>query len=94
MTSDQGFARNSPERMASSGAVFRIERRGEDYFVTWISPVAIFPCAGSRDEISERALAEAFAKGGWQQVTRLYRDQEIPEERCWLRGAQWCLATA
>ena len=94
MTSDQGFARTSPSQMASAGAVFRIERRSDDYFATWISPVAIFPCAGSRDEVSERALAEAFAKGGWQQVTRLYRDQEIPEERCWLRGPRWCLATA
>ena len=92
MTSDRGFGANSPERMASAGAVFRIECRGRDYFATWISPVAIFPCAGSRDEVSERALAEAFAKGGWQQVTRLYRDQEIPEERCWLRGSGWCLA--
>lgn len=92
MTSDQGFGATSPARMASAGAVFRIERRGKDYFATWISPVAIFPCAGSRDEVSERALAEAFAKGGWQQVTRLYRDHEIPEERCWLRGSGWCLA--
>jgi protein-L-isoaspartate(D-aspartate) O-methyltransferase len=49
-------------------------------------------CAGSRDQVSERALAEAFAKGGWQKVTRLYRDQEIPEERCWIRGSGWCLA--
>ena len=92
MTSDQGFGANSLEGMAKAGAVFRIERRGKEYFATWISPVAIFPCAGSRDEVSERALAEAFAKGGWQQVTRLYRDQEIPEERCWLRGSGWCLA--
>ncbi|SEC34299.1 protein-L-isoaspartate(D-aspartate) O-methyltransferase [Rhizobiales bacterium GAS188] len=92
MTSDQGFGAASPERMASAGAVFRIERRGHDYFATWISPVAIFPFAGSRDEVSEHALAEAFAKGGWQQITRLYRDQEIAEERCWLRGSGWCLA--
>jgi protein-L-isoaspartate(D-aspartate) O-methyltransferase len=93
MTSDQGFGASSPERVASAGAVFRIERRGHDYFAAWISPVAIFPCAGSRDEVSERALAEAFAKeGSWQKVTRLYRDQEIPEERCWLRGSRWCLA--
>jgi protein-L-isoaspartate(D-aspartate) O-methyltransferase len=92
MTSDQGFAANSPERMASAGAVFRIERRGGDYLAYWISPVAIFPCAGSRDEASERALADAFAKQGWQRVTRLYRDQEIPVERCWLRGPGWCLA--
>jgi protein-L-isoaspartate(D-aspartate) O-methyltransferase len=92
MTSDQGFGAASPERMASAGAVFRIERRGNDYFATWISQVAIFPFAGSRDAVSEHALAEAFAKGGWQQVTRLYRDHEIPEERCWLRGSGWCLA--
>lgn len=92
MTSDQGFGRTSPDRMASAGAVFRIERRSVAYFATWISPVAIFPCAGSRDEFSERALAAAFAKGGWQRVTRLYRDQEISEERCWLRGPGWCLA--
>ena len=72
--------------------MFRIERRGEDYLTYWISPVAIFPCAGSRDEMSERALAEAFAGGGWQKVTRLYRDSDIPDERCWVRGAGWCLA--
>jgi len=92
MTSDQGFGARSPEQFASAGAVFRIARRGQDYFARWISAVAIFPCAGSRDEVSERALAEAFAKGGWQQVTRLYRCSEIAEERCWLRGSGWCLA--
>jgi protein-L-isoaspartate(D-aspartate) O-methyltransferase len=94
MTSDQGFGAKSLERMARAGAVFRIKRRGHDYFASWISPVAIFPCAGSRDEVSERALAEAFARGGWQKVTRLYRDQEIPDQRCWLRGPRWCLATS
>ncbi|MBS0220026.1 MAG: hypothetical protein JSR91_04710 [Proteobacteria bacterium] len=77
--------------MASAGAVFRIERRGAGYSACWISQVAIFPCAGNRDEASERALAQAFAKGGWQKVTRLYRDREIPEERCWLSGRGWCL---
>jgi protein-L-isoaspartate(D-aspartate) O-methyltransferase len=94
MTSDQGFDAKSPERIESAGAVFRIERRGHDYFASWISAVAIFPCAGSRDAVSERALAEAFATGGWEKVTRLYRDQEIPDERCWLRGPRWCLATS
>jgi protein-L-isoaspartate(D-aspartate) O-methyltransferase len=92
MTSDQGFGSIALERMASAGAVFRIERRGAEYLANWISPVAIFPCAGSRDEVSERALAEAFARGGFQKVARLYRDQDIPDERCWLRGPDWCLA--
>src|SRR6266851_6621249 len=99
MTSDQGFgakdrglAARSLAQIERAGAVFRIERRGKNYLANWISGVAIFPCAGNRDEVSERALAEAFAKGGWQKVTRLYRDQEIPEERCWVRGAGWSLA--
>jgi protein-L-isoaspartate(D-aspartate) O-methyltransferase len=92
MTSDQGFGAISLAAMASAGAVFRIERRGDDYLASWISAVAIFPCAGGRDEVSERALAEAFAKEGWQNVTRLYRHQDVPEERCWLRGAGWALA--
>lgn len=92
MTSDQGFGAKSLERMASAGAVFRIERRGPDYFARWISAVAIFPCAGSRDEASERTLAKAFAKGGWQKVTRLYRDRKIPKARCWVSGSGWSLA--
>jgi protein-L-isoaspartate(D-aspartate) O-methyltransferase len=92
MTSDEGFGGIAPDRTASAGAVFRIERRGADYLAYWVSPVAIFPCAGSRDEASEQALAEAFARGGWQKVTRLHRDQNIPDERCWLRGQGWCLA--
>lgn len=92
MTSDQGFGGTAPERMASAGAVFRIERRAANYLAQWILPVAIFPCAGGRDEMSERALAEAFSGGGWQQVTRLYRDEDIADERCWLRGPGWCLA--
>jgi protein-L-isoaspartate(D-aspartate) O-methyltransferase len=93
MTSDQGSGGRA-ERIERAGAVFRIERAGEDYHASWISPVAIIPCAGSRDELSERALARAFAHGGWERVTRLYRDREIPEEHCWVRGPDWCLAYA
>jgi protein-L-isoaspartate(D-aspartate) O-methyltransferase len=92
MTSDQGFAAKPVQNIASAGAVYRIERRADDYFARWISTVAIFPCAGSRDEASERALAEAFANKGWDRVRRLYRDQKIAAERCWVQGDGWCLA--
>ena len=91
MTSDKGFG-GQAERIERAGAVFRIERSGEEYHASWISPVAIIPCAGSRDTTSERALAEAFGRGGWEKVTRLYRNQEIAEERCWVHGPDWCLA--
>jgi protein-L-isoaspartate(D-aspartate) O-methyltransferase len=92
LTTDAGFGKIEADKMALRGALFRIERRGNDYHAKWISPVAIFPCAGNRDEISERALANALESGGVQKVTRLYRYTEIPDERCWLRGNGWCLA--
>jgi protein-L-isoaspartate(D-aspartate) O-methyltransferase len=77
---------------ARRGAVFRIERRGDEYLARRISGVAIFPCVGGRDADGEAALAEAFAKGGAENVTRLYRCDGVPEENCWLRGKGWCLA--
>jgi protein-L-isoaspartate(D-aspartate) O-methyltransferase len=76
----------------SYGAVFRIERRTPDFLAQWFTPVAIIPCEGARDETSEAALAEAFKKGGWEQVTRLYRSDDVPVDRCWLRAPGWCLA--
>ena len=60
----------------------------------------IEPAVGSRlreaarDAECERALAAAFEKGGWERVTRLYRRGDVPEEQCWLKGPDWCLAYA
>jgi len=92
LTSDAGFRMGTAEQVARAGAVFRVQRNAADYDVAWISPVAIIPCDGGRDEASEKALAQAFARGSWEKVTRLYRDRDIPEARCWLRGDGWCLA--
>jgi protein-L-isoaspartate(D-aspartate) O-methyltransferase len=74
------------------GAVFRIERRGSDFLAQRISAVAIFPCEGMRDAKTEAALATAFETGRVQEVTRLYRRDDVPDEDCWLRGTGWCLA--
>ncbi len=74
------------------GAVFRIERRGSDFFARWLSGVAIFPCEGARDAESEAALAAAFQVERWREVTRLYRRDDLPAEQCWLRAPGWCLA--
>jgi protein-L-isoaspartate(D-aspartate) O-methyltransferase len=78
--------------IARQGATFLIERRGPEYLARWISPVMIFPCAGSRDRVAEAALAAGFAKGGWEKVTRLYRGDDVPPEQCWVRAPGWCLA--
>ena len=92
LTTNRGFMRNHPPvAIERRGAVFRIERRSSEFLARWISAVAIFPCEGARDPLSEAALAEAFAKGGWQQVTGLCRSDDVPEDRCWLRAPGWCL---
>jgi protein-L-isoaspartate(D-aspartate) O-methyltransferase len=94
LTSDKGFGEN-PENIPIQrrGAVFRIERRGNEFLAKWTSAVAIFPCEAARDLGSERALAAAFERGGWERVTRLRRGSHLPpNERCWLRAADWALA--
>ncbi|MEO9191630.1 MAG: methyltransferase [Acetobacteraceae bacterium] len=74
------------------GAVFVITRIGADFLARWVSPVGIYPCVGARDDVSEQALAAGFENGGWQRVTRLYRRDDLSEERCWVRAPGWCLA--
>jgi len=81
-----------PQGDVRRGAVFRIERHGGDYTARRISAVAIFPCAGGRDDEAGMVLASAFTRGGVENVTRLYRHDDIPEEDCWLKGQGWCLA--
>ncbi|MGH7110584.1 MAG: protein-L-isoaspartate O-methyltransferase family protein [Stellaceae bacterium] len=85
-------AHGFPETDARRGTVFRIERRGGEFLARRASAIAVFPCEGGRDEASEKALAAAFDRGGAEQVTRLYRRGDLPEEECWLRAPGWCLA--
>lgn len=92
LTTNEGFGTIDFTNIVKRGAMFRFERQGADYLAQWITPINIFPCEGGRDDRSEAALVEAFAKGGWDRVTRLYRGEDVPEDRCWLRAEGWCLA--
>jgi len=92
LTTIKGFMADDDTKVHLRGAMFRIERRASEFSAQWISPVAIIPCDGARDETSEAALAEAFKKGDCKRVTRLYRNADIPDDRCWLRASGWCLA--
>jgi protein-L-isoaspartate(D-aspartate) O-methyltransferase len=94
LTTDKSFdaAGKAPQDIVRQGAVFRIERRGNDFLAKWISAVAIFPCEGARDAESERALAAAFAKGMPGNVTRLHRHNDVLAETYWLSAPGWCLA--
>jgi protein-L-isoaspartate(D-aspartate) O-methyltransferase len=75
------------------GVVFLIHRQGEAFAARRISQVAIYPCAGAREPAAEQALALALAAGGADRVRHLYRHDQVPDARCWLKGEGWCLAT-
>lgn len=74
------------------GAIFLIRRQSDEYFAQWKSPTAIYPCAGARDTKSENALVQAFKKGGYEKVRRLYRTGDVDPAKCWVRGDGWSLA--
>jgi protein-L-isoaspartate(D-aspartate) O-methyltransferase len=78
----------------AGGAWFRIARRGDEFLANWILAADLFRCEGARDAEAERALVAALEKGGGDRVTRLYRRGDVPEEQCWLKGRDWCLAYA
>ena len=97
LTTDASLHSNSSGKfdviqMAKRGAVFRIQRRGTDFDARWLFPAAYILAEGVRDPESEAALATAFENGDPKEVTRLYRTADLPSERCWLRGRDWCLA--
>lgn len=94
LTTENIWSPGADAWLSHYGAVFRIERQGDQYLAAWISTVALYPCEGEggRDDASEATLGAAFQKGGWRRVTRLYRTGDLPDERCWLRAARWALA--
>jgi protein-L-isoaspartate(D-aspartate) O-methyltransferase len=91
LTSGQNFALRPAEIPMPSGAMFRITRRGPDFSADFIGPIAIFPCAGARDELCEQALAAGFAKRGYRDVKRLRLDNDVPDEECWVKAPGWAL---
>ncbi|HEX4183369.1 MAG TPA: rRNA adenine N-6-methyltransferase family protein [Caulobacteraceae bacterium] len=94
LTTNQNFSPEAlrPGPVTLHGGVLRVERQGDDFAARFISRVAIFPCEGARDAASEAELAKAFAAGGWQKVTRLYRGDDARADGCWLRAPGWALA--
>jgi protein-L-isoaspartate(D-aspartate) O-methyltransferase len=56
--------------------------------------VAIYSLQALRDVERERALGEAFMRGGWPSVSRLRRDAHAVSDECWLHADGACLARA
>ena len=80
------------EYRMTCGVIFLIERQADHYSARCMSTTVFYPCVGAHDAPSETTLVEAFQKGGWDKVTRLYRTDAIPEERCSVRAPGWSLA--
>jgi protein-L-isoaspartate(D-aspartate) O-methyltransferase len=91
LTTDENF-KTPREETISQGAMFFIRRTGAGFDAKAVSPIGVIPCESMRDAESESALAEAFGNKGWRRVTKLYRTDTIPADRCWLGGQGWCLA--
>jgi protein-L-isoaspartate(D-aspartate) O-methyltransferase len=75
------------------GFMLKVQRKERGYTVRFISPVAIFPCIGSRDADSNQRLREAMSKGTWGTVQSLSREPHEASETCWLHGEEFCLST-
>jgi protein-L-isoaspartate(D-aspartate) O-methyltransferase len=92
LTTDAAFGAAPPT--GPQGAVFRIERRGDEFLARLVSGAAFIPGEGMRDPASETALAAGFANGRFREVTRLYRGDAatLPNDQCWARAPGWALA--
>ncbi len=90
LTTNAAFGSGPPQ--GPQGAMFRIERRGDEFHVSIVSGAAFIPGEGLRDPVSEAALAAGFAKGGVESVTRLHRTDDLPEDQVWVRAPGWSLA--
>ena len=75
------------------GFMLKVKREEQGYAARFISPVAIFSCAGARDEALNQRLREAMVKGTWGAVQSLRREPHEASDSCWLHGEGFCLST-
>ena len=73
--------------------MLKVKREEQGYAARFISPVAIFSCAGARDEALNQRLREAMVKGTWGAVQSLRREPHEASDSCWLHGEGFCLST-
>ena len=74
------------------GFMLKVVREGEAYAARFLSTVAIFPCAGARDDEANRRLRESFMRGDFASVKSLRRDAHERADTCWLHGEGFCLS--
>jgi protein-L-isoaspartate(D-aspartate) O-methyltransferase len=76
------------------GLVLLVRRQGAGWSARFLTPVAIYPCLGCRDENLNLRLREALGKGDWFSAQSLRRDPHEPDASCWLHGDGFCISKA
>jgi protein-L-isoaspartate(D-aspartate) O-methyltransferase len=76
----------------TSGAILKLTRQHAGLDASFISRVAIFPCAGARDAHLNEKLKEAFKRGDSKSLQSLRRDSHDLDDTCWLHGENFCLS--
>jgi protein-L-isoaspartate(D-aspartate) O-methyltransferase len=78
----------------SVGWILEVTHTAEGFAARFISPVGIYPLLGARDEVLNRRLAEAFARGdeARSNLQSLRRDEHVEGADCWLHTDDFCLS--
>ena len=82
-----------PGMDAGFGQMLLVVRSSRGYAARFVSPVAVFHCAGARSEQGSKLLEQAFARGGEDSVRSLRRDDHAPDAHCWLHRPEFCRST-
>jgi protein-L-isoaspartate(D-aspartate) O-methyltransferase len=75
-----------------AGHMLRLVRRARGFDARFVSPVAVFHCAGARTCEGVRALRHAYARRGEDRVRSLRRDAHSRAASCWLHADRFCLS--
>jgi protein-L-isoaspartate(D-aspartate) O-methyltransferase len=77
---------------AGRGHTLLVTRQGNNYAARFVSPVAVFHCAGARSLDNEKRLKEAYERGGHADVRSLRQDEHSENDDCWLHTPAFCLS--
>jgi protein-L-isoaspartate(D-aspartate) O-methyltransferase len=76
------------------GGMLKVTRRGNGYEAQFICRCSFIPCNGNSDAEMEDRLAQAFSRGGIEQVLSLHFGVDAPGTDLWFAGEDWWLSTA
>jgi protein-L-isoaspartate(D-aspartate) O-methyltransferase len=80
------------EEGGTTGGVLKVRREQTGFAASFISRVAIFPCAGARDPEMNERLKKALKRKDSTSVQSLRRDTHEPADTCWLHAENFCLS--